>query len=53
MEKSFFTTPRRVLEKSFLNQFIGVIFEARNETQEKVWSDSGAEKKVKTGAKRE
>ena len=40
-----FTTRRRVLEKSFLINFIGVIFEAGNETREKIWSDFGAEQK--------
>ena len=29
----------------FFNQFIGVIFEAGNETRENNWSDFGAEKK--------
>ena len=32
---SFFTTRREVLEKFFLINFIGVIFEAGNETSEK------------------
>ena len=42
----FFTTRRGVLEKSFfLINFIGVIFEAGNETREKIWSDFGAEQK--------
>ena len=41
-----FTTRRGVLEKSFfLINFIGVIFEAGNETREKIWSDFGAEQK--------
>ena len=39
-----FTTRRGVLEKSFLLiNFIGVIFEAGNETRKKIWSDFGAE----------
>ena len=43
---SFFTTRRGVLEKSlFLTNFIGVNFEAGNETCEKIWSDFGAEQK--------
>ena len=29
----------------FLINFIGVIFEAGNETREKIWSDFGAEQK--------
>ena len=29
----------------FLNNFIGVNFEAGNETREKIWSDFGAEEK--------
>ena len=42
----FFTTRRGVLEKSFFKiNFIGVIFEAGNETSEKIWSDFGAEQK--------
>ena len=42
----FFTTRRGVLEKSFFKiNFIGVIFEAGNETREKIWSTSGAEQK--------
>ena len=41
-----FTTRRGVLEKSFfLINFIGVIFEAGNETREKIWSDFGGEQK--------
>ena len=40
-----FITTRRVLEKSFLINFIGVIFEAGNETREKMWSDYGVELK--------
>ena len=40
------TTRRGVLEKSFfLINFIGVIFEAGNETHEKIWSDFCAEQK--------
>ena len=30
---------------SYVINFIGVIFEARNETREKIWSDFGAEQK--------
>ena len=42
----FFTTRRGVLEKSFLLiNFIGVTFEAGNETREKIWSDLVAEQK--------
>ena len=42
----FFTTRRGVLEKSFfLINFIGVIFEAGNETPEKIWSDFGGEQR--------
>ena len=42
----FFTTRRGVLEKSFfLINFIGLNFEAGNETREKIWSDFGAEQK--------
>ena len=49
----FFTTRRWVLEKSFFKiNFIGVIFEAGNETREKIWSDLVAEQK-KSGAKSE
>ena len=43
--RSFFTSRRGVLEKSFfLINFIGVIFEAGNETREKICCDFGAEK---------
>ena len=46
LEKSFFTTRRGVLEKSFfLINFIGVNFEAGNETREKISSDLVAEQK--------
>ena len=42
----FYTTRRGVLEKSFFKiTFIGVIFEAGNETREKIWSYFGAEQK--------
>ena len=48
-----FTTRRGVLEKSFfLINFIGVIFEAGNETPEKIWSDIGAEKSEERSGKR-
>ena len=46
---SFFTTRRGVLEKSlFLTNFIGVNFEAGNETREKIYNDFGAEQKWRT-----
>ena len=35
----------------FLNNFIGVIFEAGNETHEKIWSDFGAEQKLRVERK--
>ena len=35
----------RLEEKSFLIDFIGVIFEAGIETREKIWSDFGGEQK--------
>ena len=34
-----------ILPAMFLINFIGVIFEAGNETREKIWSDFGAEQK--------
>ena len=49
----FYDSKRSIGEVLFLINFIGVIFEAGNETREKIWSDFGAEKKVKSGAKRE
>ena len=43
---NFFSTRRGVLEQSFFKiNFIGVIFEAGNETREKFWSVFGAEQK--------
>ena len=42
---SFYDSKRSIGEVLFLNQFIGVIFEAGNETREKIWSDFGAEQK--------
>ena len=41
-EVLFITTRRGVLEKYLIN-FIGVNFEAGNETREKIWSDFVAE----------
>ena len=38
LEEEFWRSP-------FLINFIGVIFEAGNETREKIWSDFGAEQK--------
>ena len=52
MALSFFTTRRGVLEKSFFNQFIGVSFEARNETREQIWSDFVAEQNEEWSEKR-
>ena len=46
----FFTTRREVLEKSFLINFIGLNFEAGNETREKIWCDFVT---IKSGQKRE
>ena len=40
---SFYDSRRSIGEVLFLIDFIGVIFEARNETREKIWSDFGAE----------
>ena len=49
----FITTRRGVLEKSFfLINFIGVIFEAGNETREKIWSDFVAEQKGRAERKK-
>ena len=36
----------------FLINFIGVIFEAGNETREKIWSDFGAEQNLERSEKR-
>ena len=48
-----FTTRRGVLEKSFfLINFIGLIFEAGNETREKIWSDFSAEQKWRAERKK-
>ena len=40
---SFYDSKRSIGEVLFLINFIGVIFEAGNETREKIWSDFGAE----------
>ena len=41
----FYDSKRSIGEVLFLTNFIGVIFEAGNETREKIWSDFGAEQK--------
>ena len=38
-------------ESFFLINFIGVIFEAGNETRKKIWSDFGAEQKLRAERK--
>ena len=49
----FFTTRRGVLEKSFFKIiFIGVNFEAGNETRVKIWSDFVAEQNEEWSEKR-
>ena len=40
---SFYDSKRSIGEVLFLINFIGVIFEAGNETREKIWSDFRAE----------
>ena len=42
---SFYDSKRSIGEVLFLINFIGVIFEAGNETREKNWSAFGAEQK--------
>ena len=41
----FYDSKRSIEEVLFLINFIGVNFEAGNETREKIWSDFGAEQK--------
>ena len=41
----FYDSKRSIGEVLFLINFIVVIFEAGNETREKIWSDFGAEQK--------
>ena len=41
----YYDSKRSTVEVLFLINFIGVIFEAGNETREKIWSDFGAEQK--------
>ena len=41
----FYDSKRSIGEVLFSINFISVIFEAGNETREKIWSDFGAEKK--------
>ena len=41
----FYDSKRSIGEVLFLINFFGVIFEAGNETREKIWSDFGAEQK--------
>ena len=43
--QAFYDSKRSIGEVLFLINFIGVIFEAGNETREKIWSDFGAEQK--------
>ena len=40
-----YDSKRSIGEVLFLINFIGVIFEAGNETRERIWSDFGAEQK--------
>ena len=44
-EVLFYDSKRSIGDLLFLINFIGVIFEAGNETREKIWSDFGAEQK--------
>ena len=48
---SFYDSKRSIGEVLFLINFIGVIFEAGNETREKIWSDFGAEQKLRAERK--
>ena len=47
----FYDSKRSIGEVLFLINFIGVIFEAGNETREKIWSDFGAEQKLRAERK--
>ena len=47
----FYDSKRSIGEVPFLINFIGVIFEAGNETREKIWSDFGAEQKLRAERK--
>ena len=47
----FFYDSKRSIGEVFLINFIGVIFEAGNETREKIWSDFGADQKLRAERK--
>ena len=47
----FCDSKRSIGEVLFLINFIGVIFEAGNETREKIWSDFGTEQKLRAERK--
>ena len=49
---SFYDSKRSIGEVLFLINFIGVIFEAGNETRGKIWSDFVAEKSEERSEKR-
>ena len=48
---SFLRLEEEYSRSPFLIYFIGVIFEAGNETREKIWSDFGAEQKLRAERK--
>ena len=48
----FYDSKRSIGEVLFLINFIGVIFEAGNETREKIWSDFVAEQNEEWSEKR-
>ena len=48
----YYDLKRNIGEVLFLIYFIGVIFEAGNETREKIWSDFGAEQKLRAEQKK-
>ena len=48
---SFYDSKRSIGENLFLINFIGVMFEAGNETREKIWSDFETEQKLRAERK--